>query len=245
MSADASSPSVASSSTASSPPPPPPQEQPRKIKKANLPFLVHQRYLARQAKEKEEAQRRKEAGLPPLPPKGAPLLWTVLKWTVLALVTSSFLSRSATGTWNWGYEGKYDSLAKVSSTLLPTPQIYFTEERLALHDGTDPAYPVYVALDGDVYDVSASAKTYGPGGGYNIFAGKDAARAFITGCFKTHLTHDLRGLTEKDLGALAHWKGFFANHATYKKVGRVGHPPIDPSTPIPAPCNAKAEGGAI
>jgi hypothetical protein len=113
MSADASSPSVASSSTASSPAPS--QQPPRKHKKANLPFLVHQRYLARQTKEKEEAARRKAAGLPPLPPKGAPLLWIALKWTVLALVTSSFLSRSATGTWNWGYEGKYDSLAKVSS----------------------------------------------------------------------------------------------------------------------------------
>lgn len=112
MSADASSPSVASSSTASSPTPP--QQPSRQHKKANKPFLVHQRYLARQAKDKQEAQRRKDAGLPPLP-KEVPFLWSVLKWTVLALVTSSFLSRSATGTWNWGYEGKYDSLTKVSS----------------------------------------------------------------------------------------------------------------------------------
>lgn len=64
-----------------------------------------------------------------------------------------------------------------------------------------------VAIDGDVYDVSSSAKTYGPGGGYSIFAGKDAARAFITGCFKTHLTHDLRGMTEKDMvvSPLGNW----------------------------------------
>ena len=30
-------------------------------------------------------------------------------------------------------------------------------------------------------------------------AGKDAARAYGTGCFATHQTHDLRGLTEREL----------------------------------------------
>lgn len=30
-------------------------------------------------------------------------------------------------------------------------------------------------------------------------AGKDAARAYGTGCFSTHLTHDVRGLSEQEL----------------------------------------------
>lgn len=30
-------------------------------------------------------------------------------------------------------------------------------------------------------------------------AGIDAARAFGTGCFKDHRTHDLRGLTQREL----------------------------------------------
>ena len=29
-------------------------------------------------------------------------------------------------------------------------------------------------------------------------AGKDAARAFATGCFATHQTHDIRGLNERE-----------------------------------------------
>lgn len=36
---------------------------------------------------------------------------------------------------------------------------------------------------------------------------------------------------------IAHWKEFFANHKSYKRVGKVSHPPIDPSTPIPEHCN--------
>ena len=30
-------------------------------------------------------------------------------------------------------------------------------------------------------------------------AGKDASRSFITGCFREHQTHDLRGLSADDL----------------------------------------------
>jgi hypothetical protein len=44
--------------------------------------------------------------------------------------------------------------------------------------------------------VSAGAKTYGPGGSYSFFAGRDAARAFVTGCFAEDLTSDLRGVEE-------------------------------------------------
>jgi hypothetical protein len=41
-------------------------------------------------------------------------------------------------------------------------------------------------------------KVFIKGGGYHIFAGRDAARAFVTGCFKTHLTHDIRGFNEHE-----------------------------------------------
>ena len=37
---------------------------------------------------------------------------------------------------------------------------------------------------------------YGPGGSYAHFAGVDAARAYVSGCFQEDLTHDLRGLEE-------------------------------------------------
>ena len=90
-------------------------------------------------------------------------------------------------------------------------------------------------------------------------AGRDAARAFATGCFQTHQTHDIRGLSERELQvrtiwqlgnlpcathttrsqSLEHWKKFFAESPKYKKVGNVLHEPIDPRSPVPEPCDPK------
>ena len=42
--------------------------------------------------------------------------------------------------------------------------------------------------------MSISPATYGPGGSYHFFAGRDAARAFLTGCFDTDSVPDLRGV---------------------------------------------------
>ena len=62
------------------------------------------------------------------------------------------------------------------------------------YDGSDPTKPIYLALNGTIYDVSANPGTYGPGGSYHFFAGRDAARAFLTGCFMEDQTPDLRGV---------------------------------------------------
>lgn len=74
--------------------------------------------------------------------------------------------------------------------------IYLTDDELRAYDGTDPTKPIYLALNGTIYDVSANPKTYGPGGSYHFFAGRDAARAFLTGCFKEDQTPDLRGVEQ-------------------------------------------------
>lgn len=71
---------------------------------------------------------------------------------------------------------------------------YFTPEQLLAYDGADPDAPVYLAINHSVYDVSANRKTYGPGGSYHVFAGVDASRGFVTGCFADDRTPDLRGV---------------------------------------------------
>lgn len=71
-----------------------------------------------------------------------------------------------------------------------------TLEELEPFNGEDEDKPIYIAIDGTIFDVSASPKFYGPGGGYHIFAGRDATRAFVTGCFEADATADMRGVEE-------------------------------------------------
>ncbi|KAK5129474.1 hypothetical protein LTR08_003234 [Meristemomyces frigidus] len=71
--------------------------------------------------------------------------------------------------------------------------VYLTDAELVSYDGSDVTKPIYLALNGTIYDVSAARRVYGPGGSYHVFAGKDAARGFITGCFAEDSTPDLRG----------------------------------------------------
>jgi predicted heme/steroid binding protein len=156
---------------------------------------------------------------------------------VYLLLFTLLAGKFFTGSYLWEYESKWTRL----KSYWPTGQRLFSERALAIYDGTDPEKPIFLAIDHVVYDVSSSRRTYGPGGSYHLMAGTDAARSFATGCFKTHRTHDIRGLTESEQLGLDHWKKFFAEHKTYVKVGRVNHPPIDPASPIPEHCNQKNE----
>ncbi|KAL1837517.1 hypothetical protein VTJ49DRAFT_3684 [Mycothermus thermophilus] len=74
--------------------------------------------------------------------------------------------------------------------------LYLTPSELAQYDGTDPSKPIYLAINGTIYDVSSNPRTYGPGGSYHYFAGCDAARAYVTGCFAEDRTPDMRGVEE-------------------------------------------------
>lgn len=90
-----------------------------------------------------------------------------------------------------------------------------------------------------MYDVTAGAHAYGVGGSYHNFAGVDAARAFATSCTKGHRTHDLRGLSEKELKSLEKWKQYFADKPKYPRIGKVMHLPLDRKKPIPGRCGAE------
>lgn len=128
--------------------------------------------------------------------------------------------------------------------LIQTQQQVFTPERLIQFNGDDTSRPILVrarltqlSIKGDVFDVSAGRIHYGKGSPYHNLVGRDASRAFITGCFTTHLTHDLRGMSEKELAALDAWHAYYTNHHTYHKVGTMRLPPIDPASPIPESCH--------
>ncbi|ORX35024.1 cytochrome b5-like heme/steroid binding domain-containing protein [Kockovaella imperatae] len=173
-----------------------------------------------------------------------------IPWGTIMLVFMflPLLSQFSTGSWTFNLSPhivppiqKYWKTSPFNPNKIKLRQ--FTPERLARHDGSNPNLPLYLAIDGQVFDVSSNRRVYGPGGSYNFMTGKDASRAFITGCFETHQTHDLRGLSVEELKALDHWKSFFADHKSYALVGHVLNPDIDPSTPIPPPCDQDEQPG--
>ncbi|KAI5454390.1 hypothetical protein NCC49_004444 [Naganishia albida] len=209
-------------------------------KPANGPFLAYQRWKEEEAERKaREARGEKPVRKPSANSKWT--VWSVLKWLAILAIATMALGNFLVKSPFWGYG---DQMVKTYRGFV-TPQKIFTPEQLAAYDGKDASKPIYLGVDGDVYDVTASRRIYGPLGPYNAFAGRDASRAFITGCFQTHLTHDLRGLSDQELRALTNWKKFFANHAKYVKVGTINQPPIDPNSPIPEPCEPpSAAGGA-
>jgi len=69
--------------------------------------------------------------------------------------------------------------------------------------------PVYVAVDGKVFDVSESRAMYGPGGSYHVFAGRDATRALAMGSTREEdvlaRPGDVAGLSTSQLVALDAW----------------------------------------
>lgn len=194
-------------------------------KKANTPYLVHQRWKEEQERKEREAKQRGDA---PTPPAETSLLRTALGLIVVVLLCGQFFN----GDLLYGYRGKWTNWR----TYFPPRQHIFTPEELAKYDGTNPNLPLLLAVRGDVFDVSSGRDFYGPGSGYAIFAGKDASRAYVTGCFRTHLTHDIRGFTPEQMQILNSWHAFYSNHPSYSKVGSVLNPPLDDKIPVPEPC---------
>lgn len=52
----------------------------------------------------------------------------------------------------------------------------FTVNELRQYNGEDPSKPIYLALDGFVYDVTAGKEFYQKGGSYHDLAGRDASQ---------------------------------------------------------------------
>ncbi|KAH9009720.1 hypothetical protein EDB85DRAFT_2243252 [Lactarius pseudohatsudake] len=179
------------------------------------------------------------------------VLLDLVKFLVFLFVGVLLAGKFVTGEYGWGVE-----TAQLRKSW-PTQQRLFSESLLARSDGTIEGIPIYIAIDGDIFDVPSNRRVYGPGGSYALMAGVDAVRAFGTGCFKDHRTHDLRGLDESELQARPisfppHLHSLFtAGRGALEKVlqraqvlcpdRQVTHPPIDPAGPLPVHCDPKKE----
>eukprot|EP01038_Epipyxis_sp_PR26KG_P011249 gene11249-15093_t len=102
----------------------------------------------------------------------------------------------------------------------------FTIEQLRENDGSNDK-PIYIALRGEVYDVSAAKEFYGEGSGYHCFAGRESSRAMAKLSFEEE---DLASMDLSDLGVfertnLEGWIQKFKHYKCYPIVGRVSIPP--------------------
>lgn len=102
-----------------------------------------------------------------------------------------------------------------------------TLEELAEYDGrllpdSSERAPLFLAIHGRIYDVSAGWGFYGPGQSYHKLVGKDATRAFCTGCLEPDcLVRNTDGLTEKQLKEAYRWIELYEQHDKYTLVGMV------------------------
>lgn len=96
-----------------------------------------------------------------------------------------------------------------------------TSEQLSHYTGADSTKPILIAIDGTIYDVTSGASFYGPGCGYNLFAGRDATRSLAMGNFDLgNLDNPTKeGLTEDEIDTLNGWIGRF--QGKYKVVGKL------------------------
>jgi cytochrome b involved in lipid metabolism len=79
---------------------------------------------------------------------------------------------------------------------------------------------LWLSIQQRVYDVTAGWKFYGPGGPYHGFVGRDATRAFCTGCLLDEcLISNTTGLSEQQIMESMRWVEYYELHDKYKFVG--------------------------
>lgn len=131
----------------------------------------------------------------------------------------------------------YTRLRPTSPAVLPRappPTVFrvFTPPTLLPYNGTNDM-PVFLAVRGQVFDVSPGRNFYGPGGPYANFAGRDASRGLACGSFdEDMLTKDLQGpldtlegLGPDEMEALRGWEERFGEkYLVVGKLVAVGSP---------------------
>lgn len=112
--------------------------------------------------------------------------------------------------------------------------IALTREELADYDGrqladSGEAAPLFLSILGRIYDVSGGRAFYGPGKSYYKLVGKDASRAFCTGCLEPAcLISSLEGLSPEQRREADKWVELYEWHDKYKLVGRLRDDPLAP-----------------
>ncbi|KAF4695500.1 Membrane-associated progesterone receptor component 1 [Perkinsus olseni] len=91
----------------------------------------------------------------------------------------------------------------------------WTANELRVYDGSDNT-PILIGVKDKVYNVWTKADLYGPGGGYHIFAGRDASRLLAKGILKDSEDNG-EALTKQEMNQLDDWAQMF--ESKYSCVG--------------------------
>ncbi len=118
-----------------------------------------------------------------------------------------------------------DDLTPPSPTV-EQPTRLLSKEELSHYDGKEGSRGLYLAMYGQVFDVEKGARHYGPGGGYEFFAGCDATRAFITGEFnKEGLGDDVEDFSPRQMMEVNTWVEFYKEEYTH--IGKLKDGPLN------------------
>lgn len=101
----------------------------------------------------------------------------------------------------------------------------FTPRELSKYNGHDEQ-EIFIAVKGNVYDVTSGRSFYGPLGPYSNFAGHDASRGLAKNSFDFDVIRDfdepidtLEDLTEDEIKALDGWESTFKRK--YPIIGKL------------------------
>jgi len=120
----------------------------------------------------------------------------------------------------------------------PDPPRNFTMKQLRYFDGkvnetTNESKPVYLSVAGTVFDVSKGREFYGPGGPYEMFAGRECGAALATMSFDESLLDNMSAidtLGRGDKAELENWLEKFEHYRCYPIKGR-----LVPDDKLPSP----------
>ena len=87
----------------------------------------------------------------------------------------------------------------------------FTESELEAYNGTKPDRPIYLAVAGAVFDVTAKgAHLYGPGGSYSAFAGRACGRGIVLSSLEAEdVSDEFDDFDEGQRATLDGWVRFY------------------------------------
>jgi len=131
----------------------------------------------------------------------------------------------------------YDSLSKKTPSSEPVeleeeptdPPRNFTAKQLLKFNGTkdanDEEKPIYLSVQGRVFNVTKGKDFYGPGSPYENFAGHECGVAFAKFSFDTEFLDDVKGCDEKlnwfEKEELYGWIEKFSYYRNYPELGRL------------------------